>query len=681
MRASRDARVLWLTMALSVLVVTSARGGSTSAAELEGVRLYRAGKFAEAIPYFNQVLARHPNHAKILNLRGICYLRTDQPEKALPDFDRINRRSVQAARIFANGFFPASMGIPQQPVDLWYPESYGNRGIALLMLGRDQDALESFQRSVALWNLPWNSKQTGLTLSNMIAGPFPPSRENRAQMIRGREAAYSGMGQAYHRLGQDIAAVEAYNQAIAIDPNDPNAFAGRGEVLASQRLYDQAIADFNVATGLDPTHSRAFASRGIVEYELGRNEAALSDLDRAIAIDPKYAKAYSYRGAAHARRAQNELALADYDALVKLLPDNAGAYKDRGGVLVRMGQFDRAIKDLDEAIRLDPKRAAAYQNRGVAYTSLGQFERAVSDLTEAIRLDPENAGAYSNRGRVYYALGEYDQAIVDFSLAIKAEPRNPITHFNRAEAFVRLGMRDRALQDYTEAVRLDPRLAPAYAAIGRIQSQLGRREEAIRDFDMALRLDPKRVDVFQDRGNVRREGGDWLGALTDYDRAIAIDPRRADLYVARGWARLCAGAEWADNDARAYLSLRGWNESLSPYMALLAILGARGTPREAAARQLLDEALANLQGRTWPVPILHYFRGDIDEAALLRAADGEKHQTEAHAFLGLDRLQARDRPAALAHLRWAREHGSPGSIAADVARSALARIEAISPPR
>ncbi len=173
----------------------------------------------------------------------------------------------------------------------------------------------------------------------------------------------------------------------------------------------------------------------------------------------------------------------------------------------------------------------------------------------------------------------------------------------------------------------------------------------------------------------RRQEGDWRGALTDYDRAVAIDPKRADLYVARGWSRLCAGAEWADNDARAYLALRGWHEPLSPYMALLAILGARGTPREAQARRLVDEALANLRGRTWPVPILRYFRGDLDEAGLLRAAGGDKFQTEAHAFLGLDRLQAGDRTAALSHLQWAREHGAPGSIATDVARAALGRIE------
>ena len=81
MRASWVARVLGLTIALSLVTATATRGDSSSTAQLEGLRLYQAGRFAEAIPYFNQVLARHPNNVRILNVRGICYLRDGATRK------------------------------------------------------------------------------------------------------------------------------------------------------------------------------------------------------------------------------------------------------------------------------------------------------------------------------------------------------------------------------------------------------------------------------------------------------------------------------------------------------------------------------------------------------------------------------------------------------------------------
>jgi tetratricopeptide (TPR) repeat protein len=630
-----------------------ARAGGTSAAQIEGMRLFEAGRFQEAILYFGQVLERHPRDMKALNMRGICYLRTEQPEKALADFDRMNLGTVRFAQSFGDRF-----GIFSPTV----AEAHGNRGMALLMLGRDQEALQSFQRATYLWSLPENSQRAVLP-------------RDRAQMIRSRAGAYEGLGQSYHRLGQAGLAALAYTHAIALDPTDANGFAGRGDVLAAQRLYDQAVSDYTEAIRLDSLHSRAYTGRGIVHYELGRDEPALTDLDRAIALDPKFAKAYSYRGAVHARLGQNELAVADYDALIQLMPKSAGAYKDRGGVLIRLGRFEQAIKDLDEAIGLDPKRAAAYQNRGAAYNSLGQYERAIDDLTQAIQLNPDRVGAYANRGLAHFAIGEFDQAVVDLSQAIQLDPRSPIPFFNRAQVFARLGMPDRAVQDFNAASRLDPRLATAHVAGGLIPSPPGRRDAAVQDFNMALRMDPQEVNVFYDRANALRQRGDWLGALADYDRAIARDPKRAEIYLARGWARLGAGVEWADNDARAYLALKGWRDPLAPYMALLAILGARGTPREAATRRLLDEALAKLPPRTWPVPLLCYFRGEHTEAALLQAAVSLRQQTEAHAFLGLDRLQDGDRSTAVTHLRWARDHGASGSIATDVARATLGRIE------
>ena len=90
---------------------------------------------------------------------------------------------------------------------------------------------------------------------------------------------------------------------------------------------------------------------------------------------------------------------------------------------------------------------------------------------------------------------------------------------------------------------------------------------------------------------------------------------------------------------------------------------------------MLAEALANLSPRAWPAPVLRYLHGSLGEAALLQAAISKRQQTEAHAFIGLKHLQDGNRTLAREHLRWSTENGSPGSIAGDVARSALARID------
>jgi tetratricopeptide (TPR) repeat protein len=652
----RVARVVLATIAaisFAGFCAQEAPAGGTAGAREEGIKLYHAGHYEEALLCFDQVLARHRRDLEILVKRGACYLKLNQPEKAIADFDRVNQHGAWASGVFGQNviYDTNSTRLPLPFPNLNFAESWSNRGIALLMLDRNAEALDSFRTAVSLW------------------------KQQYGRNLRGHGAAYQGIGQSYHRLGDDQAAMKAYDEAIAIFATDANSFAGRGDVFESLRMPDRALSDYSEAIRLDAAHSRAYCGRGIVYFALGRDEPALADLDKAISLDPGFVKAYSFRGAIHARHGRNEQALADYDILIRVLPGRAGAYKDRGGLLVRMRQFDRAIDDLNEAIRLDPRRASAYQNRGAAFNGLGRYEQAVEDLSKAVELDPDNAGAFTNRGLALFALGRYDQSISDLDAAIQLAPRNAVPYFNRAEVFSRLGERDRAIADYSEAIRLDPRMAAAYASSARLRDENGQRDRAMHDYDMALKLDPKQFSLYYDRGNVRREAGDLRGALADYDQALALDPKRADAYFARGWSRFSAGVEGADYDARVYISLQGWRDPRSPFMAVLAVLSSRQAGRPAEGERVVAEALVNLSPRVWPVPVLRYMKGDLNEESLLQTAVSKRQQTEAHAFIGLLRLQHGDRKGAREHLRWATENGSAGSIAGDVARAALARID------
>ena len=87
-----------------------------------------------------------------------------------------------------------------------------------------------------------------------------------------------------------------------------------------------------------------------------------------------------------------------------------------------------------------------------------------------------------------------------------------------------------------------------------------------------------------------------------------------------------------------YLKLKGWRDSFSPHMAILAALAARQAQQPEEAKRVLDEAVANLSPRLWPVPVLRYLQGELTEPALLDLAVSTRQQAEAHTIIGLDRL-------------------------------------------
>ena len=345
MRLTRVPFSISLTILPALTMMEPARGESTNGARSTGFQLYEARRYQEAIAHLDRVIERHPRDIEALIKRGNSYLRLDRPEQALPDFDRAIRAN---------------------PL---HPGGYTDRGIALLMLGRNQEALDSFTRAVSIWKGP-ATLMGGFLIPNSASGL---SGGKSRQITQGYATAHSGLGQTYHRLGQNEQAIEEYQAG------DRNRSA-RSQCLhrprrCLRRARPASVGPRRLQRGHSPRARllAAYSSRGELFAEMGQDEKSLADLDRAVQLDPGFARAYSLRGALLSQRGQNDRALADYDAVIRLLPERSGGYKDRGGVLVRLGQFQRAIPDLDKAIELDPKRASAYLNRGAAYSSLGQY--------------------------------------------------------------------------------------------------------------------------------------------------------------------------------------------------------------------------------------------------------------------------------------------------------------------
>jgi hypothetical protein len=110
-------------------------------------------------------------------------------------------------------------------------------------------------------------------------------------------------------------------------------------------------------------------------------------------------------------------------------------------------------------------------------------------------------------------------------------------------------------------------------------------------------------------------------------------------------------------------------------MAMLGSLGARRGGKDLLNQYFLDEAIAQSPPGTWPLPVLQYLRHDIPTHALLEAAVTEAQKTEAHTFVALELLHRGEPKPAREHLEWVRDHGTSRSIATDLARATLEKLD------
>lgn len=200
-------------------------------------------------------------------------------------------------------------------------------------------------------------------------------------------------GNACYYKGDYQGAIEAFDEALLLDPKYSSAYNNRACAYSKLGRYDQAIEDCNEALAIDSKDAVAYYNRGNLYYDKGDNDRAIADHDTAISLNPKYFEAYNNRGNAYAHKGNYTHAISDYSRALVLNPDFATAYCNRGSVYIDTGEYDRAIADLDQALALSPTDADVYYGRALAYARNGNYDRAKADCQKALELKPDDANA------------------------------------------------------------------------------------------------------------------------------------------------------------------------------------------------------------------------------------------------------------------------------------------------
>ncbi len=107
-------------------------------------------------------------------------------------------------------------------------------------------------------------------------------RESTAALV----GAYSRRGSAYMQKGDYDHAIQDYDDAIRLNPNDAPAYNDRGSAYFYKGDYDRAIQDFNEAIRLNPNFVEAYYNRGDACLFQSNLTAAMADFEHVISAEP-----------------------------------------------------------------------------------------------------------------------------------------------------------------------------------------------------------------------------------------------------------------------------------------------------------------------------------------------------------------------------------------------------------
>jgi len=318
--------------------------------------------------------------------------------------------------------------------------------------------------------------------------------------------------------GRYAAAVPAWQQALALNPDDDRAQNSLGAALASTGKPAEAVPHFEKAVALNPEFDEAQSGLGAALMATGRLAEAIPRYERALELNPENAEALSNLGAALAQTGRLSEAIVRLERAVALDPEYLGGRANLGGALLQKGEARQAIPHLEKAVALEPRSAELQNSLGLALLGGQRPEEAIAHFRQAIAIASGFVAARESlAAALHHEQGRTAEALVQWRLILRAQPDNvgvltqaawalatsPAASMRNGEKAVALAERTVRLSGGREPSILDA-LAAAYAEVGR--------------FPDAVRTAERALDLARQQGNA--------------ELAVALDARLA-LYRSR----------------------------------------------------------------------------------------------------------------------------------------------------
>ncbi|NJR66106.1 MAG: tetratricopeptide repeat protein [Leptolyngbyaceae cyanobacterium CRU_2_3] len=327
--------------------------------------------------------------------RGLDQMKQGNRAHALQEFDRALRINPQFAEAYYRraqvrfdlGDRPGALADYTQALQLQpSPEAYLGRALVQLSTGEAAPAILDAETALKL-------QPNSASAANLLATAYRQMGNTIRAIAAYKQAATLYIEQKDKPSGQrcleNIEQLQAMQRSAA--EQKPIASAQQFLQYATEKLnkgqYRSALEDFNWAIQVDPQNATAYSQRALVQMKLGYLKEAMQDLSNALRLNPQDLQIWLNRGQVRIH-----------------LRDALGAIED----------FNQALQSTDLATAT---RAKLYVQRGHAYRQLKQDRQAIDDYCHALQLQPHDPELYCTCADARSELGDPVGAIQDYQKA------------------------------------------------------------------------------------------------------------------------------------------------------------------------------------------------------------------------------------------------------------------------
>jgi tetratricopeptide (TPR) repeat protein len=254
------------------------------------------------------------------------------------------------------------------------------------------------------------------------------------KVIPDQPVALTISGLALGRLGQGDAAIATLRRAVALKPDQPDAWRALGDhytALEMKPAADEAYAQSIRYSTRDPRLMSA--GLALVENRIPEAEATLRE---------------------HLKRHPTDV------AAIRMLAE----------VAARIGRYGDAETLLARGLELAPGFTGARHNYALVLHRQNKPEAALAETEKLLAEDPRNPGYRNLKAAILGRVGEYAASIDEYRRVLVEYPQQPKVWMSMGHALKTAGRNAESIEAYRRCIALAPQFGEAYWSLANLKT-------------------------------------------------------------------------------------------------------------------------------------------------------------------------------------------------------------------